>query len=109
MEVHHHPDLHHNKKKFKVYFLEFLMIFLAVIMGFFAETIREGISEDTKAKELAESLYKEVYTDSINMQNKIKLRIQKEDQMEYFRSYVLDSSLTDLSKNFYPSFEWSYI
>ena len=41
MEVHHHPDLHHEKKKWKEYFLEFLMIFLAVTMGFFAEQIRE--------------------------------------------------------------------
>ncbi len=30
MEVHHHPDLHHKPKKWKEYFLEFLMIFLAV-------------------------------------------------------------------------------
>ena len=34
MEVHHHPDLHHKPKKWKEYFLEFLMIFLAVTMGF---------------------------------------------------------------------------
>jgi cell division protein FtsB len=38
MEVHHHP--HVEKKNFKEYFLEFLMIFLAVTMGFFAESIR---------------------------------------------------------------------
>jgi hypothetical protein len=107
MEVHHHPNM--ERKNFKEYFLEFLMIFLAVTMGFFAETIREGISEDTKGKELAESLYKEVYADSISMQNKIKLRFQKEDQMEYFRNYVLDSSLNNLSENFYPSFAWSFI
>jgi hypothetical protein len=34
MEVHHHPDLHHKPKKWKEYFLEFLMIFLAVTLGF---------------------------------------------------------------------------
>jgi hypothetical protein len=32
MEVHHHH--HVEKKKFKEYFLEFLMIFLAVTLGF---------------------------------------------------------------------------
>ena len=31
MEVHHHP--HVEKKNFKEYFLEFLMIFLAVTLG----------------------------------------------------------------------------
>lgn len=45
MEVHHHPDLHHKPKKWKEYFLEFLMIFLAVTMGFIAENIREHFSE----------------------------------------------------------------
>lgn len=27
MEVHHHPDLHHKRKHFREYLLEFLMIF----------------------------------------------------------------------------------
>ena len=39
MEVHHHPKV--EKKGFKEYFLEFLMIFLAATMGFFAENLRE--------------------------------------------------------------------
>lgn len=45
MEVHHHPDLHHKPKIWKEYFLEFLMIFLAVTMGFIAENIREHFTE----------------------------------------------------------------
>jgi len=107
MEVHHHPNV--EKKNFKEYFLEFLMIFLAVTMGFFAETIREGISEDSKAKELAESLYKETYADSINMQNKLSMWLEKEKQMAYFRQYILDSNLVDLSEKFYPSFAWTAV
>jgi hypothetical protein len=107
MEVHHHPKV--EKKNFKEYFFEFLMIFLAVTLGFFAETIRESISENSKAKELAESLYQEVYADSMTMTNKIKLRLLKEDQMQYFRKYVSDSSLTDLSEKFYPSFAWTAV
>ena len=50
MEVHHHPDLHHKPKKWKEYFLEFLMIFLAVTLGFFAENIREYFSEAKKGR-----------------------------------------------------------
>jgi hypothetical protein len=34
MEVHHHPQLHHQRKPRKEYLLEFLMIFLAVTLGF---------------------------------------------------------------------------
>ena len=45
MEVHHHPDLHHKRKHFREYLVEFFMIFLAVTMGFFAESIREHYVE----------------------------------------------------------------
>ncbi|MDB5124395.1 MAG: hypothetical protein JWP94_2524 [Mucilaginibacter sp.] len=109
MEVHHHPDLHHKRKPWKEYFLEFIMIFLAVTLGFFAETMRESISENQKATELAKSLYQEVYADSVNMQSKIKLRREKAIQMQYFRNYVSDSSLTHVSDKFNQSFEWSFI
>jgi hypothetical protein len=104
MEVHHHPNV--EKKGFKEYFLEFLMLFLAVSLGFFAENIREKISEGSKARELAESLYQEIYADSVNMQAKINLRLEKEGQMLYFKRYVLDSNLTELPEKFFPSFTW---
>lgn len=55
MEVHHHPDLHHKKKNFREYFFEFLMIFLAVSMGFIAENIRENFSEEKTAHKILES------------------------------------------------------
>jgi hypothetical protein len=71
MEVHHHPDLDHKNKKFKEYFLEFLMIFLAVTLGFFAENLREGISETYKAKEYAQSLYDDFKIDTANIQRTI--------------------------------------
>jgi hypothetical protein len=43
MEVHHHP--HVEKKNFKEYFLEFLMIFLAVTLGFFDRNISKHFSK----------------------------------------------------------------
>ena len=64
MEVHHHPDLHHNRKNFREYFLEFIMIFLAVTMGFIAENIRENITDHAKAKEYAHSLYDDLKKDT---------------------------------------------
>jgi len=51
MEVHHHP--HVEKKGFKEYFLEFLMIFLVVTLGFIAENIREEVSNKAKLSRLA--------------------------------------------------------
>jgi hypothetical protein len=67
MEVHHHPDLHHKKKKFREYILEFIMIFLAVTLGFFAEGLREHMSENTRAKEYAAMLLKDVVKDTIEL------------------------------------------
>ena len=65
MEVHHHP--HVEKKNFKEYFLEFIMIFLAVTLGFFAENVREGLSENTKEKEYMESMVEDLKADTSKM------------------------------------------
>ncbi|MEP6713378.1 MAG: hypothetical protein ABJA37_13210 [Ferruginibacter sp.] len=64
MEVHHHPDLHHKKKNFKEYFLEFLMIFLAVTMGFFAENVREHFTEKARGKEYIHSFTEDLQSDT---------------------------------------------
>jgi hypothetical protein len=62
MEVHHHPKV--EKKNFKEYLLEGLMIFLAVTLGFFAETIRETISENNASKEYAQSIIEDLKKDT---------------------------------------------
>jgi hypothetical protein len=65
MEVHHHPDLHHNRKNFKEYFLEFLMIFLAVTLGFFAENLRERFGDNHKKYQYAKTLIADIKLDTI--------------------------------------------
>ena len=61
MEVHHHPKT--GKKPFKEYFLEFLMIFLAVTMGFFAENLRERIVNHETEKAFMEALVQDLKDD----------------------------------------------
>ena len=61
MEVHHHP--HVEKKGFKEYFLEFLMIFLAVTMGFFAESLREHIVNKGLERTYIKSFYTDLQSD----------------------------------------------
>ncbi|HEY4328076.1 MAG TPA: hypothetical protein VGN20_29090 [Mucilaginibacter sp.] len=63
MEVHHHPDIHHKEKKWKEYLLEGLMIFIAVTMGYFAESIRERIGDKSKEQEYIESLVQDLKAD----------------------------------------------
>lgn len=77
MEVHHHPDLHHDKKKFMEYFLEFLMIFIAVTMGFFAEQIREDFVESHREKQYMVSLVKDLESDMLQITGIIRFRVTK--------------------------------
>ena len=64
MEVHHHPQLVHKPKPWKEYLLEYLMIFLAVVTGFFAEGLREHIGDHAKEKEYLSSMYNELKYDT---------------------------------------------
>ncbi len=61
MEVHHHP--HIEKKSFKEYILEGLMIFIAVSMGFIAENIREKISDRERLHDYMLSLTGDLKSD----------------------------------------------
>jgi len=74
MEVHHHPKVDpdsHRKKKFKEYFSEFLMIFLAVTLGFFAESLREKISEHHREVNYMRSIVNDLKADTSEL-NKLK-------------------------------------
>ncbi len=78
MEVHHHPNV--EKKNFKEYFLEFLMIFLAVTLGFFAENIREHYEESSRATTLISSLIVDLQKDtaSINWLEDFRMNERKQ-------------------------------
>src|ERR1700760_2421757 len=65
VEVHHHPEV--EKKGFKEYLLEGLMIFLAVTMGFFAESLREHISNKDKTAQYMQSLLVDLKTDTTSI------------------------------------------
>jgi hypothetical protein len=82
MEVHHHPDLHHKKKNIKEYFLEFLMIFLAVTMGFFAENIREKISAREKENIDINSLSMNLVKDSTMIANQLQSNEEESNSMD---------------------------
>ncbi len=49
MEVHHHGHVH-EKKKWKEYVFQFLMLFLAVFCGFLAEYQLEHVIENSREK-----------------------------------------------------------
>ncbi|HEY2583497.1 MAG TPA: hypothetical protein VGI43_16920 [Mucilaginibacter sp.] len=89
MEVHHHPEI--EKKTFKEYLLEGLMIFIAVMMGFIAENAREHITERNRENEYMESLVKDLKLDTAILQRAIDFKEQ--------RVLAIDSILTYFTHN----------
>jgi hypothetical protein len=69
MEVHHHS---HHPKKWKEYVTEFLMLFAAVTLGFFAENQREHLIEGQREKQYMQSLYEDLKKDTSTLNNIIK-------------------------------------
>ena len=64
MEVHHHS---HHPKKWKEYITEFLMLFLAVSLGFFAENIREQQVEKHREISYLQNVHEDLKLDLINV------------------------------------------
>jgi len=60
MEVHHHS---HHPKKWKEYVTEFLMLFLAVTLGFFAENIREHYIEKEREIKFLQNIHQDLQKD----------------------------------------------
>ncbi len=107
MEVHHHPEV--EKKGFKQYLLEGLMIFLAVTMGFFAESLREHISDKERATEQAHSFYAELKSDSAAVTLAMKNWDRKNRALFYLKKYFeADSSLVNCSKAFSLNFYYAF-
>ena len=93
MEVHHHPDLHHKPKKWKEYFLEFLMIFFAVTLGFFAESLREHISDKEKEKDYIISLEADLKADIKNADQAINDSKESEGLLDSLFTVLNDPTL----------------
>src|SRR5438552_17576289 len=85
MEVHHHPKA--EKKKFKEYFLEFLMIFLAVSMGFIAENIREHIVNNETEKRNMEIIVNNLKDDTARIKMTITINEAKIKMLDTLLSF----------------------
>ncbi len=84
MEVHHHSGHHEGTKTFKDYFQEFLMIFLAVTMGFLAENVREYITDNHHVAELAGQLKEDLINDTTNIEklvSSLEVQMGKTDSL----------------------------
>ena len=89
MEVHKHPHHITHRKKWGEYLLEFIMLFLAVFLGFLAENFRERIVEHNIEKEYIHSLVEDLKSDTLQS-NEILVLLNS-------RSAGVDSVITALS------------
>jgi hypothetical protein len=80
MEVHHHPNV--EKKGLKEYLLEFVMIFLAVTLGFFAENIREYVADHAKEREYVISMIEDAATDTVNINKAVVLNLERQAHLD---------------------------
>ena len=81
MEVHHphHPT---HKKKWSEYIIEFLMLFAAVTLGFFAENVREHKIMNERKDQNLFSILQDLKQDSIYLESTIKY---SDDGIRYFQ------------------------
>jgi hypothetical protein len=102
MEVHHHPQLEHKPKPWKEYLLEGLMIFLAVTMGFFAESYREHRADKEKEKQSIETIITGIASDTMQLNNIIA---SNKSSLQYLKKFIQlkgsDFSKNDVKRAFY--------
>jgi hypothetical protein len=96
MEVHHHA--HTARKKWTHYFWEFLMLFLAVFCGFFAEYQLEHKIEKEKGRQYIHSFYDDLKTDSAHISRLIRVFDRKIAALEN-RNNCFDSLSAGLPSN----------
>jgi hypothetical protein len=91
MEVHHHGHVHANKK-WKDYFFQFLMLFLAVFLGFLAEYQLEHIVENNREKQFMASLVKDLENDTLQLSNLNAIRTNNITLIDSALSYFAVNS-----------------
>ena len=112
MEVHHHA--HTPGRKWTHYFWEFLMLFLAVTLGFFVENQREHFIEHQREKKFAKRLLSDLKQDSAFLANRIQQFEKRQKNHQQFLKIMTNplissdssvmNSFTLLLRSFRPEF-----
>jgi len=100
MEVHHHA--HTARKKWTHYFWEFLMLFLAVTLGFLVENQREHYIEHQREKQFVRSLFNDIKSDTANIAKIINARTIKERMLDSLALMMNNPRPIDFVKQIYP-------
>ena len=107
MEVHAHTHLapgetHTARKKWTHYLWEFLMLFLAVTLGFLVENQREHYVEHQREKQFIKSLFNDIKSDTANIAKIINARTAKERMLDSLSFMMNSAQPINFSKQVYP-------
>jgi len=100
MEVHHHS--HTARNKWTHYFWEFLMLFLAVSLGFYAENTREKILHKKEVKTQLNSMLSDLQSD-ISLFDSVTNRNSHGAQMADSLVELLHSDITNTTEIYFAA------
>ena len=98
MEVHHHS---HHPKKWKEYITEFLMLFLAVSLGFMAENIREHQIEKQREIAYLKNVHEDLKLDLINIDNVFNSNAIRLQAMDTLFNIINNKTITNEDVYYY--------
>ena len=98
MEVHHHS---HHPKKWKEYITEFVMLFLAVSLGFMAENIREHQIEKHREIAYLQNVHEDLKLDLINIDNVINSNTIRLQAMDTLFTIINNNTITNEDVYYY--------
>jgi hypothetical protein len=98
MEVHHHS---HHPKKWKEYITEFLMLFLAVSLGFFAENLREHQVEKEREIKFLQNIHQDLQKDIKEIDTTIAYMDQKQLLADTLFTKIKDQTINQNLPEFY--------
>jgi hypothetical protein len=98
MEVHHHS---HHPKKWKEYITEFLMLFLAVSLGFMAENIREHQIEKQREIAYLKNVHEDLKLDLINIDNVFNSNTIRLQAMDTLFKIINNNTITNEDVYYY--------
>ena len=96
MEV-HHPHHSTHKKSWKEHFTEFLMLFFAVTLGFFAENVREIYVESHRETEYMHTMVQDLKEDTARINKSIILSSEKALAMDSLIRNIYTKPYSDSS------------
>lgn len=94
----HQPSFQTHKKNWKEYFLESLMLFLAVSLGFFAENIREDLSSKEREQMFMVAFVSDLASDTIAINKRLPTNHKRvlaiDSILAYYSTHPYDNKIS---------------